>query len=267
MNTTKNMQRLYYTLLLLLESATLGVFCALDLVLFFLFWELTLIPLYFLISLWGVGPNRRYAAVKYTLLMLAGGVPLLFGFLLLAFNHADVAGTGVPAGLAWSYPELVKHSLSVSQLCWSIAAALGGRAADREEAAIAGLLHDVGMYEVDYRKVYRHPSPGAKEKRLYQQHVISGAKTAAEIGSDKIARAIRHHHERWDGNGYPDRLVRESIPPLARLIHVAETYDTLTGNHSYLVPVSSAKALSIIKSGAGSQFDPDVVEALAGVKG
>jgi len=113
-NTTKNMQRLYYTLLLLLESATLGVFCALDLVLLFLFWELTLIPLYFLISLWGVGPNRRYAAVKYTLLMLAGGIPLLFGFLLLAFNHADVAGTGVPAGLAWSYPELVNTPLPAS---------------------------------------------------------------------------------------------------------------------------------------------------------
>jgi NADH-quinone oxidoreductase subunit M len=57
------------------------VFCALDTILFFLFWELTLVPIYFLVSLWGVGPHRRYAATKYTLVMLAGGVPLLFGFL------------------------------------------------------------------------------------------------------------------------------------------------------------------------------------------
>lgn len=109
---TRSLPRLYYMLLLLLESATLGIFCALDLMLFFLFWELTLIPLYFLISLWGLGPNRRYAAVKYTLFMLTGGVPLLFGFLLLAFNYADFSGAGIPAGLIWDYRELLNTPLS-----------------------------------------------------------------------------------------------------------------------------------------------------------
>ncbi len=108
---TRTLPRLYYMLLLLLESATLGIFCALDLMLFFLFWELTLIPLYFLISLWGLGPNRRYAAVKYTLFMIAGGIPLLFGFLLLAFNHADFSGATVPAGLVWDYRELLETPL------------------------------------------------------------------------------------------------------------------------------------------------------------
>jgi NADH-quinone oxidoreductase subunit M len=103
----RSMPRLYYTLLLLLESATLGIFCSLDLVLFFLFWELTLIPLYFLIGLWGAGPHRRYAAVKYTLFMLAGGVPLLFGFLLAALGHAELSGGGVPAGPAWDLRELI----------------------------------------------------------------------------------------------------------------------------------------------------------------
>ncbi len=83
--------RLYYSLLLLLETATLGIFCALDTMLFFLFWEFTLIPLYFLVSLWGIGPNRRHAAVKYTLVMLAGGVPLLFGFIVLAFGAGEWA--------------------------------------------------------------------------------------------------------------------------------------------------------------------------------
>ncbi|MET0046862.1 MAG: NADH-quinone oxidoreductase subunit M [Sedimenticola sp.] len=107
----RTMPRLYFSLLLLLESVTLGIFCALDTVLFFLFWELTLIPLYFLVSLWGIGPNRRYAAVKYTLFMLAGGVPLLFGFLLLAFNGADPAA-GVPTGLNFDYLSLVKTALS-----------------------------------------------------------------------------------------------------------------------------------------------------------
>lgn len=94
-NSIRSLPRLYYTMLLLLESATLGIFISLDTMLFFLFWELTLIPSYFLISQWGIGPNRRYAAVKYTLFMLLGGIPLLFGFVLLAFNHADVTGGGL----------------------------------------------------------------------------------------------------------------------------------------------------------------------------
>ncbi len=100
-NSIRQLPRLYYSLLLLLETATLGIFCSLDTVLFFLFWELSLVPLYFLISLWGVGPNRRYAAMKYMLVMLAGGIPLLIGFLLLAFNHAAQAG-----GLAFDLPTL-----------------------------------------------------------------------------------------------------------------------------------------------------------------
>jgi len=108
------MPRLYYSLLLVLASATLGIFCALDTLLFFLFWELTLIPIYFLVSLWGVGPNRRYAAVKYTLFMLVGGVPLLFAFLVLAFNRAALTGTGIPAGLAFDYPSLLQAPLPPS---------------------------------------------------------------------------------------------------------------------------------------------------------
>jgi len=107
-----HMQRLYYSLMLLLESATLGIFCALDGVLFMLFWEMTLIPIYFLVSFWGVGPNRRFAAVKYTLFMLAGGIPLIFGFVLLAFSHAEMAG-GLPSGLTFDYLEWLKTPLSL----------------------------------------------------------------------------------------------------------------------------------------------------------
>ena len=110
-NSVRKLPRLYYTLLLVLESATLGIFCALDTILFFFFWELTLVPIYFLISLWGIGPHRRYAAVKYTLFMMAGGIPLLFGFLLLAFNHANISGAGIPDGLIFDYPVLLAESL------------------------------------------------------------------------------------------------------------------------------------------------------------
>jgi len=106
-----HMQRLYYSLMLLLGGATLGIFCALDGILFMLFWEMTLIPIYFLVSFWGIGPNRRFAAVKYTLFMLAGGIPLIFGFLLLAFSHAEMAG-GLPSGLTFDYLEWLKTPVS-----------------------------------------------------------------------------------------------------------------------------------------------------------
>lgn len=110
-NTRTAMPRLYFSLLLLLESIMIGIFCSLDTILFFFFWELSLIPLYFLISLWGVGPNRRFAAVKYTLFMLAGGLPLLFGILLLAFNSAELAGSGIPYGFSFDYPKLLELPL------------------------------------------------------------------------------------------------------------------------------------------------------------
>ncbi|MBK8534849.1 MAG: NADH-quinone oxidoreductase subunit M [Candidatus Competibacteraceae bacterium] len=105
----QSMPRLYFALLLALEGVTMGVFCALDLVLFFLFWELTLAPIYFLISLWGIGPERRFAATKYTLFMLAGGIPLLFALILLALYHADITGNG----LSFDYLTLLAHPLPV----------------------------------------------------------------------------------------------------------------------------------------------------------
>ena len=109
-NSIKTLPKVYYSLLLLLLCCILGIFTALDTMLFFLFWEMTLIPIYFLISLWGVGPNRRYAAVKYTLFMLTTGVALLFAFVLLAVNHADGA---IPAQLSFNYLELMNSPISI----------------------------------------------------------------------------------------------------------------------------------------------------------
>lgn len=107
-NSIRNMPRLFFILLLLLETATLGIFISLNTILFFLFWELTLIPIYFLIIYWGIGANRRYAAVKYTMVMMAGGIPLLFGFILAAFNHAALDPSGE---LVFDYVTLLNNPL------------------------------------------------------------------------------------------------------------------------------------------------------------
>ncbi|QXP88668.1 complex I subunit 4 family protein [Methylococcus capsulatus] len=103
--------RLYYGLILMLGGATVGVFCATDLMLFFLFWEMTIAPVYLLAGFCGTGPQRRYAAVKYALFMLAGGIPLLFAILLLALNHARFLGVPAPAGLSFDYLALLDTPL------------------------------------------------------------------------------------------------------------------------------------------------------------
>ncbi|EIJ34682.1 complex I subunit 4 family protein [Thiothrix nivea] len=101
-NAIRTLPRLYFALLLVLECTIMGIFTALDTILFFLFWELTLLPLFFLISLWGSGANRRYAGVKYSLFMLAGGLPLLIGFVVLAIHH--------PGGMSFAYVDLLQES-------------------------------------------------------------------------------------------------------------------------------------------------------------
>jgi len=107
----QNRVRLYYGMILALGGATVGVFCATDLMLFFLFWELTIVPVYVLAGFSGIGPQRRYAAVKYALFMLASGIPLLFAILLLALNHARFLGVPAPAGLSFDYLALLDTPL------------------------------------------------------------------------------------------------------------------------------------------------------------
>lgn len=113
-NSVQHLNRFQLALLLALESVTIGVFTALDMALFFLFWELTLPPLFFLIGLWGVGAERRHAAMKYTLYMLFGGVPLLFAIIMLAINHAQHSGGGIPQDLAFSLPVLLNTPMAGS---------------------------------------------------------------------------------------------------------------------------------------------------------
>ena len=111
-NSVQYIPRFHFALLLTLEGITIGVFTALDTALFFLFWELTLPPFFFLIGLWGIGSQRRGAAMKYVLYMLFGGAALLFAFVILAMNHATEVGGTIPQALSFSLPVLLKTPLS-----------------------------------------------------------------------------------------------------------------------------------------------------------
>ncbi|WKJ90715.1 NADH-quinone oxidoreductase subunit M [Methylomonas montana] len=113
-NSVQHLNRFQLALMLVLESVTIGVFTALDLALFFLFWELTLPPIFFLVGLWGIGAERRHAAMKYTLYMLFGGVPLLFAIIMLAINHAQHSGGAIPEDLGFSLPILLNTPIEAS---------------------------------------------------------------------------------------------------------------------------------------------------------
>lgn len=111
-NAIQSLQRFHFALILLLEGISIGVLSALDTLLFFVFWELTLPPLFFLIGVWGIGPKRRSAAMKYTLFMLFGGVPLLFAILLLAMNHATTVQGLLPKDLCFNLLILLETPVS-----------------------------------------------------------------------------------------------------------------------------------------------------------
>lgn len=101
--------RFYLGNLFFLQAMTMGIFCSLDLLLFFVFWELALLPSYFLIKLWGVGPQRHYASLKYVIYMLVGSAPLLVGIIMLGMNHSAVAAAaGTVSGPSFDYLMLLK---------------------------------------------------------------------------------------------------------------------------------------------------------------
>ena len=111
-NSPQYLSKPYFAAVLGLEAATIGVFVSLDLVLFFVFWELMLVPSYFLIKLWGGGPQRQQAGLKYVLYMLAGSAPLLVGIVVLGANYADVRRDG--AGPAFSFDFLTLLATPIS---------------------------------------------------------------------------------------------------------------------------------------------------------
>jgi putative nucleotidyltransferase with HDIG domain len=162
-----------------------------------------------------------------------------------------------------SYRHLRQHAQTTSELVQRIAAVLQLGDDEEEFLTIAGYLHDVGMRELDYGRIYRMDRPGEAERRIFKRHPLVGAhivESAAFPGD--LAAAIRHHHERWDGNGYPQRLAGRNIPLASRVIHIAEVYDTLTSASSYKRAIGREAALDVIRAEAGQQFDPDLIPAL-----
>lgn len=147
------------------------------------------------------------------------------------------------------------HSRRVARSSTEIGRELGFPEERIERLYFAALLHDIGMLRIDRERLFLEPALG-------RDHPALGAEMLQPIRLwQDLVPFVRHHHEWFDGNGYPDRLAGSAIPLEARIIAVAEAFDSMTSEKSYKAPVSAEVARERIRAATGTQFDPAVVRA------
>jgi putative nucleotidyltransferase with HDIG domain len=158
---------------------------------------------------------------------------------------------------------LDEHARAVAELATSVAAQLGLVDAEVRVVQFAALLHDVGKVAVD-DQVLGKPGPlSADEWSAVRCHPEVGERLAREALAlpEASVVAIRHHHERYDGRGYPDGLAGQAIPLAARIVAVADAYDAMTSDRPYRRALSPVQARDELARCAGTHFCPDVVAA------
>lgn len=155
--------------------------------------------------------------------------------------------------------SLKMHSFNVGRMARKLAVQLGVAPMEVEQITVAAILHDIGMRELNYDTLYSKRTLTDEELQLLRTHARVGAYLVEDIAWPyPVAPLIRHHHERWDGGGYPDGLRGEQIPLGSRIIHLCEAFDAMTAPTSYRAVLSDYQALDIIESKAGTQFDPEL---------
>jgi putative nucleotidyltransferase with HDIG domain len=163
-------------------------------------------------------------------------------------------------------PYTSGHSVRVSEYARSMARELGLPPKHVDYIATAALLHDVGKIYEEFAPLLRKEGRLTPEERmLMQAHPVRSADLAGTIGEfrGKVQADIRNHHENYDGTGYPDGLVGETIPIGARIIMIADTIDAMTTDRPYRKALTFHRALEELKKLAGQQFDPKLVELVS----
>ena len=154
------------------------------------------------------------------------------------------------------------HSLRVAELAGRLAARVGADPSDVELAVLAGSLHDLGKLAIP-ESILRKPEPlTLRERTIIERHPEIAYRMLADLAIDPLPRWVLHHHERWDGRGYPDRLPATEIPLASRVVFVADAFDAMTSERVYRPRLSESEALAELERCAGTQFDPDVVAEL-----
>jgi HD-GYP domain-containing protein (c-di-GMP phosphodiesterase class II) len=158
------------------------------------------------------------------------------------------------------------HSRSVVELVQAVAERMGVDANDRQELEFAALLHDVGKIAIPKEILNKPSSLSTDEFEIMKTHTIEGQFMLDRVGGvlGRVGEMVRSCHERWDGRGYPDGLKGEEIPLAARIVFVCDAYNAMTTDRPYRAAMSTDDAVAELVTNAGTQFDPEAVEALVG---
>jgi putative two-component system response regulator len=158
-------------------------------------------------------------------------------------------------------PFTEAHTQRVAESARSIGVRLGLGPADLDALYRGGIIHDIGKIGIP-DSILLKPGPlDAEEELTIRTHPIIGESIVAPLRSaTRLLPIIRHHHERFDGSGYPDRLAGPAIPLLARIVSVSDAFDSLINDRPYRKRKSIEEAIGILRAGRGRQWDPDVVD-------
>ncbi len=154
------------------------------------------------------------------------------------------------------------HSERVAELAARMAVRLGLSGDEVELIRLAGSLHDLGKLALPEELLRKRDALTAEERGLLERHPEIGFRMLESLGVEPVDAWVLHHHERWDGTGYPDRLAGSKIPLGARIVFVADAYDAMTSRRLYRQQLAEEDAIEELERGAGTQFDPQVVAAL-----
>ncbi len=153
------------------------------------------------------------------------------------------------------------HSADVSTISMKLAKYIGLSDEEVQAVGLSALLHDIGKIYTPDNILTKPARLTDTEFSMIQAHPVNGAKLLGDLRSFSLAKDMgMHHHERWDGKGYPDTLAKEEIPFGARIVAIADTYDAMTSDRSYRKGLSHETALAEIAKYAGTQFDPELAE-------
>lgn len=167
----------------------------------------------------------------------------------------------LPPVMQARFPHLYRHSQKTFALTISILRLLDLSETEQTTIAIGAFLHDIGKLAIDEALLNKSEALTPQEYAVIKHHTVYGADILTRyVWLPDVALLAYHHHERWDGEGYPDRLAGEAIPPGARIIAIADAFDAMTSDRCYQKRRSPREALEELERCAGTQFDPTLVQ-------
>lgn len=193
---------------------------------------------------------------------LANSLPLIRDFI--QFMASDPTGMGELISLSSHDFYTYNHSLDVGIYSLGLADAMGMKGAELEEMGVAALFHDVGKRQISLDILCKKGGLNDAEWSQMQKHPQYGLAILNEQSNatEGVKAACFEHHESWAGNGYPQQLIADEIHPFARIVALTDTYDAMTTQRSYNVPLTPVDAVTMMKEKLANRYDPEMLKAL-----